>query len=77
VDRLYRLARREGAIGGKALGASGGGCVLAIAAAEREADVRRAMAARAQLLDARMARHGFHVVRRAAPVRPGAASSGV
>jgi D-glycero-alpha-D-manno-heptose-7-phosphate kinase len=77
IDAVLADAAAAGAIGGKALGASGGGCVLAIAAEEREADVRRAMAARAQLLDARMARHGFHVVRRAAPARPGAASSGV
>lgn len=66
IDAVLADAAAAGALGGKALGASGGGCVLAIAAEGREADVRRAVAARAQPITVRVARHGFHVVRRAA-----------
>ena len=76
IDAVLADAAVAGAIGGKALGASGGGCVLAIAAEGREEDVRRAMAARAQPLRVRIARHGFHVVRRAEPVATSAAPSG-
>lgn len=76
IDAVLADAAAGGAIGGKALGASGGGCVLAIAAEGREEDVRRAMAARAQPLLVRIARRGFHVVRRARPVPSGATASG-
>jgi len=76
IDAVLADAAAAGAIGGKALGASGGGCVLAIAAEGREEDVRQAMAARAQPLPVRMARRGFHVVRRAGPVPTGATVSG-
>lgn len=44
IDELYAATRGAGALGFKALGASGGGCVLAIAAAGREADVGSALA---------------------------------
>ena len=67
IDTILADAAAAGALGGKALGASGGGCVLAIAAEGREADVQRAMAARARPLPVRVARHGFEVVRRSAP----------
>ena len=43
IDRLYTLARRSGCIGGKLVGAGGGGFLLVYAA--RPADVRQAMAA--------------------------------
>jgi D-glycero-alpha-D-manno-heptose-7-phosphate kinase len=76
IDAILADARAAGALGGKALGASGGGCVLAIAPDGREEEVRRAMAAHAQLLPVRVAREGFHVVRRAEPSRPGVAASG-
>ncbi|CAG1773166.1 partial D-glycero-alpha-D-manno-heptose 7-phosphate kinase, partial [uncultured bacterium] len=65
IDALLAAAGAAGALGGKALGASGGGCVLAIAAEGREADVRQAMAGLATPLTIRIARHGFEVVRRA------------
>jgi D-glycero-alpha-D-manno-heptose-7-phosphate kinase len=42
IDRLYKLARRSGAIGGKLVGAGGGGFLLVYA--PRPEDVRRAMA---------------------------------
>jgi D-glycero-alpha-D-manno-heptose-7-phosphate kinase len=76
IDAILADAWKAGARGGKALGASGGGCVLAIAAEGREDEVRRAMAARAQLLTVRVARRGFHVVRQNEPVRAGAATPG-
>lgn len=75
IDAVLGDAIAAGAIGGKALGASGGGCVLAIAAEGREDDVRRAMSVHTQPLAVRMARHGFHVVRRAEPAPSGIAVS--
>lgn len=62
IDRLLADAERAGALGGKALGASGGGCVLAIAPPERAAAVREALAAGAALLPFTVDTHGFHVV---------------
>jgi D-glycero-alpha-D-manno-heptose-7-phosphate kinase len=43
IDRMIDTAMENGALGCKALGASGGGCVLMIAAAGREDDVRAAV----------------------------------
>jgi D-glycero-alpha-D-manno-heptose-7-phosphate kinase len=43
IDRLYMLARRSGVIGGKLVGAGGGGFLLVFA--PRPEDVRQAMAA--------------------------------
>ncbi|HYM66785.1 MAG TPA: galactokinase, partial [Patescibacteria group bacterium] len=43
VDRLYEEARRSGAIGGKLVGAGGGGFLLVYT--RRPEDTRRAMAA--------------------------------
>jgi D-glycero-alpha-D-manno-heptose-7-phosphate kinase len=43
IDRMIETAMKNGAIGCKALGASGGGCVLMIAARDREMDVRAAV----------------------------------
>jgi D-glycero-alpha-D-manno-heptose-7-phosphate kinase len=68
IDAILADAAAAGALGGKALGASGGGCVLAIAAEGGEDAVRHAMAARAQPVTVRIARHGFHVVRRSETV---------
>lgn len=76
IDAILADAGKAGARGGKALGASGGGCVLAIAAEGREDDVRRAMAAQAAPIPVRVARQGFHVVRRSEPVTSGAAGNG-
>jgi D-glycero-alpha-D-manno-heptose-7-phosphate kinase len=45
IDAVLERAQRAGALGGKALGASGGGCVLVLAADGREAAVREAVAA--------------------------------
>jgi D-glycero-alpha-D-manno-heptose-7-phosphate kinase len=43
IDRMIAVAMSNGAIGCKALGASGGGCVLMIAAAGREDELRTAV----------------------------------
>ena len=43
IDHLYTLARRSGAIGGKLVGAGGGGFLLVYA--RRPEDTRQAMAA--------------------------------
>ena len=43
IEQTLGAAHAAGAIGGKALGASGGGCVLAIAGDGREQEVRAAM----------------------------------
>jgi D-glycero-alpha-D-manno-heptose-7-phosphate kinase len=43
IDRILDVATAAGAIGGKALGASGGGCVLLVAAHGFEEPVRRAV----------------------------------
>lgn len=45
VDRLFSIALDNGALGGKACGAGGGGCLVFLAALERERDVRQALAA--------------------------------
>ncbi|HVZ78953.1 MAG TPA: hypothetical protein VG818_13305 [Gemmatimonadaceae bacterium] len=44
IDACVERAARAGALGAKATGASGGGCVLAIAGAGREESVRAALA---------------------------------
>jgi len=74
IDTMIADATAAGALGAKALGASGGGCVVAIAASGREEEVGRAMARHAQVLPVRVAREGFHVVRRTETVRTGAAA---
>lgn len=75
IDTILAEATRAGALGGKALGASGGGCVLAIAAEGSEEAVARAMASHAQLVPVRLARHGFQVVHRSEPA-PSAPAGG-
>jgi D-glycero-alpha-D-manno-heptose-7-phosphate kinase len=50
IERVLTAARAAGAIGGKALGASGGGTVLVIAPAARAAQVREAVAQVAEIL---------------------------
>lgn len=43
IDRMIDAARAAGALGAKALGASGGGCVLAVAPEAKAGEVRRTM----------------------------------
>ena len=51
IDEIIARAAKAGAHGAKALGASGGGCVLVIAGAENVEDVRRAVAPLGTLLE--------------------------
>ncbi len=52
IDSFYDRALSAGALGGKALGAGGGGCLLFFADADREHEVRQALAgAGASLMD--------------------------
>ena len=61
IDRLLATALTHGAIGGKALGASGGGSVLIIAPEERADEVRMHVSALARQLPFVVDREGAHV----------------
>jgi D-glycero-alpha-D-manno-heptose-7-phosphate kinase len=61
IDRIVHEVADAGALGTKALGASGGGCVLVIARADSVAAVRERLAAHAQLLPLRIAEQGVHL----------------
>ena len=63
IEALVARATAAGALGVKALGASGGGCVLAVAAAGREAEVRAAVAALAEPLPFRVDESGLTIER--------------
>jgi D-glycero-alpha-D-manno-heptose-7-phosphate kinase len=52
---------RAGALGGKALGASAGGCVLLLAAEGREEEVRAATAGLGEVLDFAIDEEGVRV----------------
>lgn len=67
IDQVIELAHAAGATGGKALGASGGGCVLIIAPPERVAVVRSAIAPLVELLPIEITEQGFHVIPRPSP----------
>lgn len=58
IDGIVAQAHAAGAIGAKALGASGGGCVLIIARADRVAQVRDVVGSLAELLDFKLSRDG-------------------
>lgn len=62
IDALLDAARSAGALGGKALGASGGGCILAVAAAGKEDSVRQALAGDARLIPVRLDLDGFRLL---------------
>jgi D-glycero-alpha-D-manno-heptose-7-phosphate kinase len=59
IDAILAAAARSGALGGKALGASGGGCVLLIAPADGVERVRAAVASLAAPLPVRLDERGF------------------
>ena len=61
IERLLDTAQESGAIGGKALGASGGGCVVVIAPSERADEVRARMSALARVLPFRVDQLGAQV----------------
>jgi D-glycero-alpha-D-manno-heptose-7-phosphate kinase len=58
IDEIISKARGAGAIGAKALGASGGGCVLLIAGEGRGDDVRTVVASRGEVLPFTVAMRG-------------------
>jgi D-glycero-alpha-D-manno-heptose-7-phosphate kinase len=58
IDDIIAHAKAAGAIGSKALGASGGGCVLVIAAANRVTQVRAAVEPFGELLSFTVAKDG-------------------
>jgi D-glycero-alpha-D-manno-heptose-7-phosphate kinase len=62
IDSIVETAERFGALGTKALGASGGGCVLSIAAAGREDELARALAPLGERLEYAIDWDGFQVV---------------
>lgn len=61
IESLLRAAMAHGAIGGKALGASGGGSVVIIAPEERVEEVRARVSALARLLPFIVDRQGAYV----------------
>jgi D-glycero-alpha-D-manno-heptose-7-phosphate kinase len=61
IDALEAAVRRAGATGYKALGASGGGCVLAISSVADAPRVREAAAPLGSVLDWRVAMRGVQV----------------
>ena len=61
IEEIVRAGRDTGALGAKALGASGGGCVLVIAAEERASDVRSAVAALGEVVPFAVDEGGFTV----------------
>lgn len=61
IDAILDRARRAGAHGGKALGASGGGCVLVIAPVDALDRVRTVVAELADLVPFSADERGFHV----------------
>ncbi len=62
IDAIVAAGRRAGALGAKALGASGGGCVLLVAAEEREGAVRAAVAGLGEEVAWRVDERGVEVL---------------
>jgi D-glycero-alpha-D-manno-heptose-7-phosphate kinase len=58
IDEVIERGTNAGAAGAKALGASGGGCVLLIARPERVDEVRTAIAPLGELLSFAVDEHG-------------------
>jgi D-glycero-alpha-D-manno-heptose-7-phosphate kinase len=61
IESIMERAARAGALGAKALGASGGGCVLVMVPLERRQAVAGALADLGELLDARIDTSGLTV----------------
>ena len=62
IDQILEVARSHGALGGKALGASGGGCVLIIATAECITEVRERVSSLARILPCSVTRQGVSAI---------------
>jgi D-glycero-alpha-D-manno-heptose-7-phosphate kinase len=68
IDEMYEAARKNGAIGGKLLGAGGGGYLLLFVEGRRRRDVRRAMEELGgQLTGFSFAERGMHCWRSTCP----------
>ena len=63
IDEIIAKARAAGAVGGKALGASGGGCVLVIAGEGRVDQVRQVVAPLGEILPFKIADNGVEQCR--------------
>src|SRR4029079_8335098 len=63
IDAIVERARRAGAMGAKALGASGGGCVLVIARRGQESSVATAVSPLGPLLPFTVAERGVETMR--------------
>ena len=63
IDEIIERAARAGATGSKALGASGGGCVLVIARGDRRDVVREAISELGQILPFAVDEHGVQQCR--------------
>jgi len=64
IDSIIARAASSGAAGAKALGASGGGCVLAVAREGREGELARALGTLGELLDFTIDTAGLTVISR-------------
>jgi len=64
IDAIQAAGARAGALGMKALGASGGGCVMAVAREGREHSLAVALAPLAERLAFEVDRTGFHLLDR-------------
>jgi D-glycero-alpha-D-manno-heptose-7-phosphate kinase len=62
IDAIMDEAERAGALGGKALGASGGGCVVLMAPAGGDARIREAVAPLGEVLSFQVDTGGFTIV---------------
>jgi D-glycero-alpha-D-manno-heptose-7-phosphate kinase len=62
IEAIVRAAASSGALGVKALGASGGGCVLAIASDGREDELARALTPFGERLSYAVDQQGFQIV---------------
>jgi D-glycero-alpha-D-manno-heptose-7-phosphate kinase len=62
IEEIVRAGKAAGALGSKAMGASGGGCVLVIAGADTTAAVRSAVSGLGQILDFSLDENGLEVV---------------
>jgi D-glycero-alpha-D-manno-heptose-7-phosphate kinase len=67
IDAIFRRAHAAGALGCKALGASGGGCVVVISRDDNADDLRRAIGDLATPLDYEVDSAGFTIVEGAPP----------
>jgi D-glycero-alpha-D-manno-heptose-7-phosphate kinase len=62
IETIVEVAARAGALGVKALGASGGGCVIAIAEDGREEELARALVPYGERLSYELDTQGFQVI---------------